>query len=180
MNNLLERINSITWSSSIQVGKIESAFYFDTVHNKQDVLKEDSILDFEDFLLNERNRLTIFLHDKDRVNYNKWNEIVTYYKPKIESLKLIFDKKEFILVRKNLEMILMMTIMEQHYRLIQKKTPIFFLELLVFLENGYIPCGWDGEIIDSELNTKFDFNSGVLRILPINYLFENWLPTISY
>ncbi|GAB1159747.1 hypothetical protein YWY31_57720 [Paenibacillus illinoisensis] len=105
---------------------------------------------WEDTTLEARNTLTAYLYSKYPNKYSEWNKIVIKAKGYIESSlseKLRSYEEKYNLGNSFIDCVkwdVLHAIMEFAYSDC-KKTPRFFLDLILVYENGNFPCGWDGD-----------------------------------
>jgi hypothetical protein len=106
---------------------------------------------WENVELEAQNQLTLWLHQHDRQNYRRWNELVVGFKSEVVN-PLIEEKWDPYRRRHGLDAAIVLSarwdalgaLMENAY-LASGHRCFFFLELLSVYEAGHFPCGWVGE-----------------------------------
>jgi hypothetical protein len=101
--------------------------------------------------LSAQNQLTLWLHQHDHENYQKWNELVVQYKaavvqPLTEEKLAPYQQARGLnsAVVSSVQWDILGALMENDY-LGSGHRCFFFLELLAVYEAGHFPCGWRGE-----------------------------------
>jgi hypothetical protein len=163
---IIERINKLNFFVKDSNYNFDSLFNYKVIIDRNIAIISNNSLNWENLILNEVNRLTLFLHFKDK--YRDWNATASIYDNAITSHEFLKLDDEKTIFYDNIKWILGMVVMEAHYNKIVKNIPIFFQELQVVLENGFFPCGWQGKITEpADVKERFDFKSGVLLIHPL-------------
>ncbi|MCP2026342.1 hypothetical protein L1276_001486 [Flavobacterium sp. HSC-32F16] len=166
-----EKISSIKWFSNC--GK---EFYITDFPVKiqflksfDEMQKNISSQNWEDLTMEARNRLTIFLHNEDRNNYQNWNKITEIKKRNLQQVEDIV--KEFAKINKLDQNIvddvlwnMLGAAMENYYFSINKKIPIFFQYLLEIYSQGNIPCGLIGEVKEDFKGKQINFSDYTLLV----------------
>lgn len=106
---------------------------------------------WENVELEAQNQLTVWLHQHDRVNYRRWNDLVAEFKATVLN-PLTEDRWEPYCRQHGLDIAVVHSVqwdalgalMENAY-LGSGHRCFFFLELLSVYEAGHFPCGWVGE-----------------------------------
>ncbi|ATP40187.1 hypothetical protein CSE16_09085 [Solibacillus sp. R5-41] len=148
--DILNRIKQINWLTNCgQTLQNEMQISYTKVYNWKEAMRNYQDSNWEKTTLEARNELTVFLHNKYRDQYSKWNSIVKEARmfvekeiiPKIENYR---EKNELDKVFIDcVEWDILNAIMESTYSKCNHR-PVFFLELLKVYESGNFPCGWDG------------------------------------
>jgi hypothetical protein len=110
-----------------------------------------SAVHWENVELEAQNQLTSWLHDYDRENYRKWNQLVIDFKATVINPVTEGQLSPFVAARGlPVEVIhctqwdLLGALMANAY-LPSGHRCFFFMELLEVYEAGHFPCGWNGE-----------------------------------
>jgi hypothetical protein len=106
---------------------------------------------WENVELEAQNQLTLWLHQHDRQNYQRWNDLVDRFKSAVLN-PLTEERWEPYRRRNGLDVAVVHSahwdvlgaLMENVY-LRSGHRCFFFLELLSVYEAGHFPCGWVGE-----------------------------------
>lgn len=107
-------------------------------------------IEWEDIELEAQNQLTVFLHNHDKVRFQKWNDIVDEYKETV--LKPLLERTiKPLQIKWGLEKVIvdyvswdiLSVLMERAY-LSSGHRCFFYHELLMVYEVGHFPCGWKG------------------------------------
>jgi len=137
-------------------------------------------IEWENFTLEESNRLSSFLHDKDRVRYNRWSEILADIKEDFElwlSDRLTPITKANHLSKRFADSVrwdFLGACMESEYA--DLDCPAFFRNLMPWYISGHFPCGWGvitdkarvrliGPPCDPDLNPHPDDDDYLMKIL---------------
>lgn len=148
---ILNRIKQINWFTNCgQNLQNEIQISYSKVYNWNEAMRNYQDSNWENTTLEARNELTIFLHNKYRSQYYKWNSIVKEARMFVE--KEIIPNIEDYREMNELDKVfidcvswdILNAIMESTYSKCNHM-PVFFLELLKVYESGNFPCGWDGE-----------------------------------
>lgn len=106
---------------------------------------------WENAQLEAQNQLTLWLHQHDRANYQRWNELVGGHKeevvtPLTESTLLPYQQRHGLedAIVHSVQWDVLGALMENTY-LSSGHRSFFFSELLWVYEAGHLPCGWRGE-----------------------------------
>jgi hypothetical protein len=124
-------------------------------------------LQWENFMLETRNGISLYLHYKFPNQLLNWNVITKQYKTQLhhfepalstlpESLKTI--------VPDSFNWNILAACMESHYRKTAKHLPLFFTHLLTVYKAGHLPCGWLGAIELDEKTHRINTENGLLLI----------------
>ncbi len=112
---------------------------------------------WEDVTLEAQNRLTVFLHNHHRNDYQRWNAIVDTAKTRV--VTPLMDRVWRPLAERNgfgkalvdcASWDVLGAIMEHEYQRFRKR-PEFSLHLLQVYRAGHFPCGWSEEWPDGRL-----------------------------
>ncbi len=111
---------------------------------------------WEEKTLEARNELTVFLFNKYKDKYSKWNTITKEAKPVIE--EILSPKIKMIESENSLDAVfadcvkwdVLSAVMENEFKEC-KGVPSFFTKLLEIYEKGHFPCGWDSSCLNGKL-----------------------------
>lgn len=150
-NEITERIKSINWF--VNCGKpLERTISFNIhyINNSVEVVSLYKNTKWEDTVLEARNELTSFLHQKYINKYCEWNRLVREAKEFIKRevtpiiQEYVYSNNYDEIFINCVEWDILNVIMEYTYSEC-KNRPTFFLELLTIYESGNFPCGWEGK-----------------------------------
>jgi hypothetical protein len=106
---------------------------------------------WENAQLEAQNQLTLWLHQHDRANYQRWNEFVGRHKEEVvtplsETVLVPYQRRHGLddAVVHSVQWDILGALMENTY-LSSGHRSFFFTELLWVYEAGHLPCGWRGE-----------------------------------
>jgi len=106
---------------------------------------------WENVELEAQNQLTLWLHQHDRQNYQRWNELVGGFKSAVVN-PLTEEKWEPYRRRHGLDVAVVHSVQWDALGALMENANLgsghrcfFFLELLSVYEAGHFPCGWVGE-----------------------------------
>lgn len=125
--------------------------------------------DWQSAILEARNRLTVFLHQREKKHYSDWNKITEKHKANLVDVDDIagafadknkLDKNFVDTIRWNI----LAASMEDYYFSINKEIPIFFKYLIDIYARGNVPCGIKGEIEESLNVSQVDFSKFTLLV----------------
>jgi len=172
MDSFLERVNSISWFSNCG-----NKFYIDNfpiklsfVGSIDEMMKNISSHEWENFTLEARNRLTAFLHKNNCEDYaRKWNRIVDTQKNNLVTIentakKFANEKKLEKVFVSDVNWNVLGAAMESYYIKINENIPVFFKYLLEVYERGNIPCGWAGKEPENYGCMPIDISDGLLLV----------------
>jgi hypothetical protein len=101
--------------------------------------------------LGAQNQLTLWLHQHDRQNYQRWNDLVGGFKEAVLN-PLTEERWEPYRRRHGLDVVVVHSVQWDALGALMENTYLgsghrcfFFLELLTVYEAGHFPCGWVGE-----------------------------------
>lgn len=166
-----EEVNNIDWFSNCGKEFYTSDFpiKIQFLKSLDEMEKNISSQNWEDLTLEARNRLTVFLNNKNRNNYQDWNKITEIQKNNLKFVEEI--TKEFVEKNKLSKAIVddvlwnvLGAAMENYYFSINKKIPFFFKYLLEIYSHGNIPCGFIGEIDEDFEGKQIDFSNYTLLV----------------
>jgi hypothetical protein len=147
----------------------ETKFNQQRLNNVQEVNKQLQSIDWENFTLEARNRLTIYLHEKYPKEDSLWNTITNAYKSELLYFKPVVNKCMIInnldeIFAHDFDWIFLAMCMENHYQRIAPRIPIFFQYFLPIYEAGHIPCGWNGRADEEYTGKPVDISNGILMV----------------
>lgn len=149
--DILNRIKQINWFTNCgQTLQKEIQIRYINVDNWKEAEQNYQDSNWENTTLAARNELTVFLHNKYRDQYSKWNSLVKEARMFIE--EEVIPKVEIYSEKNELDKVfidcvkwdILNAIMESTYSKCNHG-PAFFLELLNVYESGNFPCGWEGK-----------------------------------
>ena len=150
-DSYLDEIRSFPWLAKI--GETPQADLPFSAHPASDLaagIESLCALEWENFTLEARNRLTDDLRQRARQRYNQWNEVTQEAKAKLVTplaekvwRPKVSDLGVSGLVVDDLQWNVLAAVMEHAYREESRIEP-FFKRLLVVYQNGHLPCGWEG------------------------------------
>lgn len=148
--NVLDRIKLINWFANCGQALLKdleiNCIY---VRDLSEAKRKYQNSAWENTTLEARNKLTSYLHNKYRNEYNDWNIFTKEARAFIEQEilpKLENYREENSLDKMFIDSVkwdILNAIMESTYSSCRNR-PVFFLELLKVYESGNFPCGWEG------------------------------------
>ncbi len=156
-NRTMDRIKTIHWFKNCgnENNDLFKSLSVPTlfVRSWDEALVNIESIEWENFTLEEKNRLTEFLSSKFQREYGFWNKLTDHYKiflseevePIIQNSKYCNDE-----LMKNVRWDLLGALMQGSYKGLYKKTRLY-MELLQIYEFGHIPCGVQGELPNEKL-----------------------------
>ncbi|UOQ55549.1 hypothetical protein [Hymenobacter cellulosivorans] len=147
----------------------ETTFTQRRLPSSQEVNKHLHSITWENFTLEARNRLTMYLSKKHPKEDRLWNAITEAYKPELSYFKPTIEKymREYHLddaFAHDFDWNILGMCMENHYQKIAPRLPSFFLDFLPLYEAGHIPCGWEGPVQEEYTGKPIDKSAGILLV----------------
>ncbi|RUT70567.1 hypothetical protein D0817_08815 [Flavobacterium cupreum] len=170
-DSFFEKVNTIDWffncgkEFSISNFPIKIKFLTSLDEMQENISSQN----WEDFTLEAKNRLTVFLHRNNQNDYQDWNKIAEIVKKNLKPTEEIAEKFiEKNKLNKSIVDDVLWNIhgaaMENHYFSMNKKIPVFFKYLLEIYSAGNIPCGLIGEFKEDFDGKQIDFSDYTLLV----------------
>lgn len=151
-SDVVDRVCRIDWFAHLgQPLTLDLTMPFERVRSWAEAAEASRDEGWQNAQLEAQNQLTLWLHQHDSSNYQRWNEFVGWYKeqvltPLTESKLLPYQSRhglddDFV---HSVQWNILGALMENTY-LICGHRSFFFSELLWVYEAGHLPCGWRGK-----------------------------------
>ncbi|GAB4018864.1 hypothetical protein [Spirosoma koreense] len=149
-------------------------FNFEQITDVETVNKNLISSNWENFMLEGKNVLNYYLQNFFRNKEQekealRWNQIVDHYKEQLSDLENF--TKGYLeasglnkIMLHDINWIVLNMCMENHYRKLDPKIPILFLNMLPIYTAGHIPCGWQGDVKRKTDRKAMNISEGVLFI----------------
>jgi len=140
------------------------------IHSKAECLRHSNSLNWENFILYARNRLSWYIQSFHKEAAKKWNEVSAQarldYKDCEPAINDYAGKNNISIdLLASLKSIIISYNIEQYYfDHLDKNIPIQFDGIMKVYESGHIPCGWGGPLPKNEGYDPIDFNTGKLLV----------------
>lgn len=166
------KLYEINWFETIGKPLQEETFTVPVkaVNSQAECLKHSNTLNWENFILYARNRLSWYIQSFHKEESRKWNEISTKARLDYKSFEPVIielaDKNNIDQdLLASLKSIIISYSIEQHYfYYLDNNIPIQFDAIMNVYRSGHIPCGWEGPLPKNEGYDAIDFNTGKLLI----------------
>lgn len=165
-------LNDINWFENVGKPLEEGVFNIPIkiINSKAECLKHNNALNWENFILYARNRLSWYIQSFHKEESKKWNEISAKarldfkgYEPVIIEWADRNDINKDLLA--SLKSIIISYSIEKHYfDHLDENIPKQFDILMNVYKSGHVPCGWDGQLPKNEGYDAIDFNIGKLLV----------------
>jgi hypothetical protein len=147
----------------------ETKFTQQRLTDAEEANKHLQAINWGNFTLEARNRLTTYLSKKHPKEDILWNTITEVYKAELLYFKPIVEEcmsrhymaKDFV---HDFEWNILAMCMENHYQKLVPRIPVFFLDFLPLYEAGHIPCGWKGPVLEEYTGKPIDKSTGILMV----------------
>lgn len=140
------------------------------IDSKAECLKYNNALNWENFILYARNRLSWYIQSFHKEESKKWNQLSAKARLDYKDCEpVIIDWAERNNIDKDLlsslKSIIISYSIEQHYfDHLDKNIPKQFDLIMNVYRSGHIACGWDGPLPKNEGYEAIDFNTGKLLV----------------
>ncbi|RWW91799.1 hypothetical protein [Flavobacterium cerinum] len=166
------KLNEVNWFENIGKPLEEGMFTIPVkaVNSNVECLKHNNSLNWGNFILYARNRLSWYIQSFHKEESRKWNEISAKARLDYKCCEpIIIEWADKNNVNKDLlaslKSIIISHYIEQHYfDHLDKNIPKQFDVIMNVYKSGHIPCGWDGSLPKNEGYDAIDFNTGKLLI----------------
>ncbi|TCC99694.1 hypothetical protein [Pedobacter hiemivivus] len=166
------KLNEVNWFENIGKPLEEGTFIIPVkaVNSNVECLKHINSLNWGNFVLYARNRLSWYIQSFHKEESRKWNEISAKARLDYKGFEpVIIDWADNNNVGKDLlaslkSIIISYTIEQHYFDHLDKNIPKQFDVIMNVYKSGHIPCGWDGPLPKNEGYDAIDFNTGKLLI----------------
>ena len=168
--DFVDRLKSLPLFKHVGESNIHNLkFDYRQLSSVNDVNNQLNSTNWENFTLESRNRLTVYLIARRNKDYQAWNELTEAYKKELSYFEpLVNDFVEQSKIDKvfvhDFNWIFLALCMENHYSKLDSDIPILFQYFLPLYEAGHIPCGWQGAITEDHKGKPIDITKGILLV----------------
>lgn len=153
--SIFDRIEAIPWFVSVGVPLREIDCPVVLASSWPEAIKSCSDIEWENFNLERRNELTLYLNHVCKGEFRKWNTVANEIRERLQQGAWLAMRKRVAdlaipqVIAECTEWDTGNAVMTDRYR--AHSPPSFFLQLLEIYEQGHFPCGWKGKWPNGEL-----------------------------
>lgn len=166
------KLNEVNWFENIGKSLEDGTFTIPVkaVNNQAECLRHSNTLNWENFILYARNRLSWYIQSFHKEESRKWNEISAKARLDYKDCEpLIIQQADKNNIEKDLlaslkSIIISYSIEQYYFDHLDKNIPKQFEVIMNVYKSGHIPCGWEDPLPKNEGYDAINFNTGKLLV----------------